>query len=205
MLRIEERVNDIYKTYINVVSPYILEYELLGNTFPIEILNEVRAVFTHLSKYYLSDDNSIKEKNISKAEGHIKRSILDCYKYICMAYEDKYTEFKKDYSRVDLSFVDNGDFLPKLLEARKNAINLMKEARKTDLLITSDDEAGSDEAYIKYEKAFVAYSLVYELIDNSYKKMENLKKKAVFKDIISVSGWIIGIIGIILTIISIIL
>jgi len=205
LLRIEERVNDIYKTYINVVSPYILEYELLGNTFPIEILNEVRAVFTHLSKYYLSDDNSIKEKNISKAEGHIKRSILDCYKYICMAYEDKYTEFKKDYSRVDLSFVDNGDFLPKLLEARKNAINLMKEARKTDLLITSDDEAGSDEAYIKYEKAFVAYSLVYELIDNSYKKMENLKKKAVFKDIISVSGWIIGIIGIILTIISIIL
>ena len=204
-MTLDERANNIYETYINVICPYVLQYEVLDNTFPIEILNEIRAVFTHLSKYYLSNDVSIKEKNISKAENHIKRSILDCYKYICMAYEDKYTEFNRIYKYVDLSFVDNGDFLPKLLETRKNAVNFMKDARKSDLLISSDDEISVDEAYEKYEKAFVEYSSAYELISSSYKKLENLKRKAVVKDFLTVSGWVFGLIGIALTIISLIL
>ena len=114
----EERIRDIYTNYINIICPYSLHYETLSNRFPIEILNEIRDVLTHLSKYNLSDDDSIREKNLSKAESHIKRSILDCYKYICLAYEDEYSKFEKMYKNTDLSFVDNGEFLPKLLEAR---------------------------------------------------------------------------------------
>jgi hypothetical protein len=180
-LTIEERVIDIYKKYIEVICPYIIQYELLDGTFPVEILNEIRAVFTHLSKYYLSDDILVKEKNVSKAEGHIKRSILDCYKYICIAYDEKYVDFGRIYKYVDLSLADNGEFLPKLLETHNEAIRLMKDARKTDLLITSDDETSVDEAYEKYEKAFVKYSLVHELINSSYKKLETLKRKAILK------------------------
>jgi len=198
---IEERVRAIYKNYIEVICPYIIQYELLDNTFPSEILNEIRATFTHLSKYYLSDDNSTKEKNVSKAEGHIKRAILDCYKYICMAYEDKYKEFNRNYRNVDLSLVDNGEFLPKLLEMHKDAIALMLDARRSDLLITSDDETNVDEAYGKYEKAFVKYSSANDLIESSYKKLETVKRKAIFKSVIpwviAIIGWIIGIIGII--------
>ena len=201
---LEERANKIYKTYTEVICPYILDYELLSNKFPTEILNEIRAIFTHLSKYYLSDNESIKEKNIFKAERHVKRSILDCYKYICMAYEDEYKKFEIKYKNTDLSLVDNGEFLPKLLESRKNAINLLKKARKTDFSINADDEINDSEAYKMYEEAFVAYSLVYELINNSFKKLENLRKRAVLKDFLSVSGWIAGIIGIIITIISLI-
>jgi len=40
---IEECVRNIYKNYIEVICPYIIQYELLSNTFPIEILNEIRA------------------------------------------------------------------------------------------------------------------------------------------------------------------
>lgn len=201
MLTDEERVENIYRKYIDVICPYILQYELLSNTFPIEILNEIRAVFTHLSKHNLSNDDSVKRKNIQKAEGHIKRAILDCYKYICMAYEDRYAEFDRRYKRADLSLVDSGEFLPQLLEARRNAIALMKEARKTDLLINSDAELTQDGSYEKYEKAFVAYSLVYDLIDNSYKKLENVRKKALFKDYLAIAGYIIGILGVALTVI----
>jgi hypothetical protein len=137
----------------------------------------------------------MKEKNLSKAEGHIKRSILDCYKYICTAYEDEYSKFDKRYKNTDLSLVDNGEFLPKLLEARNNAKHLLFDARKTDLIVDSDDEANTDEAYKKYEKAFIAYSSVYDLINASYKKLENLKKKAVTKNLIPL---VIGIIGLII-------
>ena len=198
---IEERIKDIHKNYIEVICPYILQYELLKNEFPIEILNEIRAVFTHLSKCYLSEDVSIKEKNLLKAEDHIKRAILDCYKYICMIYNDKYVEFEKNYKRIDLSLVDNGEFLPKLLEGRKRAVELMLEARESDLAITSDNEIGIDEAYKKYEKAFIAYSSVYELINNSYIKLEHLKKKAIFKDFITIISFILGIVGITLSIV----
>jgi hypothetical protein len=185
-----------------VICPYIVKYELLAGEFPVEILNEIRAIFTHLSKYYLSNDDSIREKNITKAEGHIKRSILDCYKYICVALDDKYKKFESNYERVDLSFIDNGEFLPNLLEARKNAISLMMNARESDFSINSDDETNCVEAYTRYEKAFIAYSNVKKLIDDTYKKLEKKKKKAVIKDFSAVGGWIIGIIGIIIGIVS---
>jgi hypothetical protein len=99
---------------------------------------------------------------------------------------------------VDLSFIDNGEFLPKLLETRKNAIDLLLNARKSDSSVNSDDEINCAESYTRYEKAFIAYSKVDGLIDDSYKKLENLGKKAVFKDFLAVVGWIIGIIGIII-------
>ena len=201
----EERIKDIYKTYIDIICPYSLHYENISNRFPIELLNEIRDILTHLSKYNLSDEASIKERNLSKAEGHIKRSRLDCYKYICMAYEDEYSKFDKMYINTDLSFVDNGEFLPKLLEARNNAKHLLFDARKTDLSVDSDNENNNNKAYEKYEKAFVAYSSVYNLINDSYKKFENLKRKAVTKNIISIAvgiiGLIIGIVGIIIGII----
>jgi hypothetical protein len=57
----EVRIRDIHKTYIEVICPYIIQYETLANRFPTEILNEIRAVFTHLSKHNLSDDISIFE------------------------------------------------------------------------------------------------------------------------------------------------
>jgi len=198
----EERIRDIYKTYIEVICPYIICYETLSDRFPVEILNEIRSVFTHLSKYNLSDNISIKERNLSKAEDHIKRSILDCYKFICTAYEDEYSKFDKRYKNTDLSFVDNGEFLPKLLEARKKAKDLLFEARKTDLSLDSDDEINTDKAYEKYEKAFFAYTSVYNLINDSYKKLENIRKKAITRNTISIAigiiGLIIGILGIIL-------
>jgi hypothetical protein len=201
----EERIRDIYKTYIEVICPCILQYEVLENSFPTGVLNEIRAIFTHLSKYNLSGDASIKEKNLSKAEGHIKRSRLDCYKYICIAYEDEYSRFDKRYKNINLSYVDNGEFLPKLIEVVNNAKHLLLEARKTDSFINSDDEANTDEAYKKYEKAFDAYSSVYKLITDSFIKFENLKRKTVTKNTISIAigiiGLVVGILGIILGII----
>ena len=201
----DKRIRDICSNYILVISPLVLQYEVLVNTFPTEVLNEIRAVFTHFAKYTLSDDPTIKAKNLTKAEGHIKRSILDCYKYLCMTYEDVYTDFGKSYENIDLSFVDNGEFLPKLLEARKKAFALLIEARKSDLTIDSDNEVKTDEAYEKYGKAFDAYSEVYSLITNSYTKLENLKRKVVTKinkdKIFGIAGLVVGILGIIIGII----
>ena len=201
-MTLDERAGEIYKTYIDVICPYILNYEILTGSFPIALLNEIRAIFTHLSKYHLANNDKIRESNISKAEGHIKRSILDCYKYICIAYDDEYRKYEKKYERIDKSFVDNGEFARKLLDSYHNAVNLIKKARKTDFLINSDEEINIDEAYKNYQEAFIAYSSVYELLNNSYKKLDYLKKKAIFKDFFTIGIGIIGILGTIFTIVS---
>jgi len=202
----EERVQNIYRDYIERISRYIVRYEVLANKFPLEILNEIRAVLTHLSKYYLSDDPEIKAKNVSKTEGHIQRAILDCYKYLCMVYEDKLNEFKKDYENVDLSLVADGKFLPELLEMHDAATTLIVDARESDLVINSDDETSVTEAYEKYEKAFVKYSDIYTLITESYTKVETLKRKVVLKKTresrIGIIGIIVGIAGIIIGIVT---
>ncbi|MCL2747860.1 MAG: hypothetical protein FWE59_04315 [Oscillospiraceae bacterium] len=75
MLSFEERINEIYKKYINVICPYILQYELLDTTFPIEILNEIRAVFTHFAKCHLSEKAVQKEKKSIKSG----RAYKACY------------------------------------------------------------------------------------------------------------------------------
>lgn len=201
----DERIRDIYKTYIEDISLLILQYEVLSVDFPIGIINEIRAVFTHLAKYNLSDDASEKEINLSKAEGHIKRAKLDCYKYTWLFFEDEYSKFDIKYKDVDLSSVEDGKFLPKLLEARKNAKHLLLEARKTDLSIDSDDETKTNESYEKYEKAYVAYLSIHKLITDSDTNCENAKRKAITKNkkstIFGIIGIAIGILGIIIGII----
>jgi hypothetical protein len=201
----DERIRDIYKTYIEDISLLILQYEVLSVGFPIGIINEIRAVFTHLAKHNLSDDASEKEINLSKAEGHIKRAKLDCYKYIWSFFEDEYSKFDKTYKDVDLSLVEDGKFLLKLIKARENAKHLLLEARKTDLSIDSDDETKTNESYEKYEKAYVAYSSMHKLINDSSAKCESLKRKAVTKNkkstIFGIIGIAIGILGIIIGII----
>lgn len=72
---IEEK---IYWQYQNIIAPFIAELEVRDNEYPIEIFNEIRSVFTHLSRYKLQNS----DKDISAAASHSKRNnkitIISC-------------------------------------------------------------------------------------------------------------------------------
>lgn len=91
---IEEK---IYLQYQNIIAPFIAELEVRDNEYPIEIFNEIRSVFTHLSRYKLQKS----DKNLSAAESHSKRAILDCYKYLCISMEEKVCKFRNEYKNID--------------------------------------------------------------------------------------------------------
>ena len=80
---IQKELEDIYKQYHNSIKVFIGQLEVLQNKFPVEILNEVRAVFSHIAKVYVCNDKKIAEVNICKAKNHIKRAQLDSFKYMC--------------------------------------------------------------------------------------------------------------------------
>ena len=116
----DSRLSAIYETYLSVISPFIIQLEALDGEFPVEILNEIRSIFTHLARCNSTEKEQIYEENIIKAERHVKRAVLDCFKYLCVAYDEYFRRFTKLNRNVDLSFVDNGHFIQKLHHTHMN-------------------------------------------------------------------------------------
>ena len=87
----------------------------MENEFPIEILNEVRAIMSHIAKCYEITNEELIQKNIGKAKSHMKRCVLDCYKYLCLAYSDYYENFVHKYRFTDLTVVDKWRILVRSL------------------------------------------------------------------------------------------
>jgi hypothetical protein len=195
----EKEIESLYKDYIHDICPLVIQYEVLSGDFPTEILNEVRAIFKHIGDCVLSDDEEVKKEHIQKAKGHIKRSMLDCYKYLCIAYEDYFRDFERLYRQVDLSLIDNGEFLPKLMKTRQAALTFSTDARKLEL-----NHGSPNDVYSAFEIAFNTYVQLHDFVADAYTKVETLKKKAITKNALSWLGIALGIMGVMGTIYTII-
>jgi len=198
---LNSRIKNIYQQHLEVISPLMMQLEIYDAAFPVEILNEIRAIFTHLAKSSVADSVDDKEKNVNNAESHLKRAILDCFKYSCMSLDDRYKKFEEQYKCVDLSLVSDGEFLRELLRKRDDAEKKLLDARKTDLEIKHDAN-DLQEAYQKYEAAFCAYGEVDNMIIASYTSLQNVKKKALFKDRLAIASFVIGVVGLIIGAVS---
>ncbi len=192
----DSRLSAIYETYLSVISPFIIQLEALDGEFPVEILNEIRSIFTHLARCNSTEKEQIYEENIIKAERHVKRAVLDCFKYLCVAYDEYFRRFTKLNRNVDLSFVDNGHFIQKLNSLHNNAVHNKTEAQKKELVAENIEDVFED-----YEKAFNSYAAVYNLIQDSAKSIDFVKHKAATKETLNTVFGIVGVVSLILTII----
>ena len=150
---IEEK---IYWQYQNIIAPFIAELEVRDNEYPIEIFNEIRSIFTHLSRFKLQKSS----KDILAAENHLKRAILDCYKYLCISIEEKICEFRNEYKDVDLGLADNGSFLPELNRLELKAQKAFKQAKGTEV----EDEMDVDEKYKLFECIITVISTIVAIV-----------------------------------------
>lgn len=191
----DSRLSAIYETYLSVISPFIIQLEALDGEFPVEILNEIRSIFTHLARCNSTEKEQIYEENIIKAERHVKRAVIDCFKYLCVAYDEYFRRFTKLNRNVDLSFVDNGHFIQKLNSLHNNAVHNKTEAQKKELVAENIEDVFED-----YEKAFNSYAAVYNLIQDSAKSIDFVKHKAATKETLNTVFGIVGVISLILTI-----
>ena len=145
---------EIYKTYQDTIAPLIATLEVLDSEYPIEIFNEIRSIFLHLSRYKVQNS----EKDVYTAKRHVKRAILDCYKYLCVSYGEKMDTFRDEYKEVNLSLADNGKFLPKLNELDDKAKNDLIKAKEFEIEThLEDSEANDNKLYALYEEAYLSY------------------------------------------------
>lgn len=196
----QQKIYDIYAEYKKTVSPLVAFLEANDAEFPIEILNEVRAIFTHFSRIY---DESVSDEEISseikKAEGHLNRAILDCYKYNCVSLYDFYNQFRKEYKFADLSCIDNGDFLTHITKNFAEA-----KERLLDAKISERKNKDKEDLYAEYEIAFALFLKNFNLINSKIGIIHRVSKKARWSRFWGTFGfWIslvLAVLGILLSI-----
>jgi hypothetical protein len=175
--------------------------ETYDKQFPTGILNEARSLWAHLSKYYIASSDADKEHNLLKAEEHLKRTILDCYKYLCISLDDRRAEFEKKYKNLDLSLVDQGEFLRNFIQKKEDAKNLILKARNLDLTLKHKENVTNEDVYGKYKMAYEAHAELDKFIfEDSFGKIEYVWKRALIKDIFTKIFAVIGLISSVITI-----
>jgi len=116
---------EVYLFYNEKVKILYSEIEARNNSLPVELLFEIHSAFDHLKRIHV--DNEPEDQCAEKAFSHLKRGLLDAFKLKLMYHNKDYEKLLK--LKADLRLLDNGNFLPSLLNKRKTIIDLGKKAR----------------------------------------------------------------------------
>lgn len=186
---------EIYEQYQNLILPYIVELEVRDGEYPVEILNEIRAIFTHLSRYKIYNE----QEEIISAKRHVKRAILDCYKYLCISMAEEISRFRLQYRKVDLKLAENGKFLPELDRMEYIAKENFKKAKRSEIA-KSEEEL----QYSLFETAYNAYCAASHYIEDSHEAIRFASNHSKKSNVLTIVSCIIGVIGIVSTIVAIV-
>ena len=158
---------------------------------------EIYEQYQNIIAPYIAElQNNLNE--IESANRHVKRAILDCYKYICISIAQTISEFRQDYIKVDLTLADNGKFLAKLNDLELIAKNAFKEAKKSEI-----KQESVEAKYKLYEKAYNAYNEVEKFIEDSNEAILFASSHSKKSNRITIISCIITAISIAVTVIAI--
>ena len=157
----KKRIEEIYHNYRITVKPLIATIEASYEKFPIQLFNEIRALFDHIAHCYTPDSQTdYIDKEINRSESHLYRIIFDCFKFLNVKAKDELDLFEKQTRNVDLPSISNGEFYPVYKELSNLAFSNTKKAKN----IESSDK---DKALMHFEEAYNTYIKLQEYIDNN--------------------------------------
>lgn len=194
-------INEIHRQYLEVISPFVIALEVEDNEFPAEIMNEIRAIMAHMGRYYLAENDENREKNILLAKRHVKRAILDCFKYTCLSLNLNGKAFLEHFKGADLRLVDNGCFLGPLLEKERLAKEKQLAAKDAEI----KGETGEDDLYQLYEEAYHATMDYHKYLTDAKDKLvvalsatDRTKKLTIAGFVVGIVGMLVGIAGLVI-------
>lgn len=131
------RIIALYKEYNMVIKPLIAELEARTEQFPLPLFNEIRALHDHIARCYSERTSSNQvDSEIHKAERHVTRIMLDCYKCLNLSLHDEVLLFERQTKNVDLTVLQNGTFYPKYKTLRTKATKMVRKAKSLESLDT---------------------------------------------------------------------
>ena len=131
------RIIALYKEYNMVIKPLIADLEARTEQFPLPLFNEIRALHDHIARCYSERISSNQvDSEIHKAERHVTRIMLDCYKCLNLSLHDEVLLFERQTKNVDLTVLQNGTFYPKYKTLRTKATKMVRKAKSLESLDT---------------------------------------------------------------------
>lgn len=77
--------------------------------------------------------------NPRKIKAHSKRVLLEYLKYIGIIYHDEYIDFMKRSESVDLTFIDNGNFIRDAVKLYNESVELWQDAKISETSNVSEE------------------------------------------------------------------
>lgn len=195
-IEIAELIQKEYSFYREEVKPFTDAVDIAFDHIPIGTLSEIRDFTGHLADAATGFDCTEEERkgNIRDAHTHLRRVLLDCYKFLCISLRDDVKGFDRKYRWSNLSDVRDGEFVPKYTKLKQAAKRAAKAAKKVERLgRNTKSEDGLGEVYDKYLETYNAYCDVTEYIENSIEAVQRAAHKDIRRTIFSVLGWVIGV------------
>lgn len=157
------RITALYQDYNTVIKPLIAEVEARTEQFPLPLFNEIRALHDHIARCYSDNISSQQiDSEIHKAERHVIRIMLDCYKCLNLSLHDAVLLFERQTKHIDLTVLQNGTFYTKYKSLRTKAIQTVRKAKSLEAL---DSYAALD----TFQEAFNVYCDLENIIDTRWR------------------------------------
>lgn len=195
-----ELLNTVFRMYIEDINPFIVRFEVSKGEFPVEVQNEIRAIYGHLVRATMSTSSDQVLRNIEKMKSHSKRALLDCFKYTSIICSDNYDDFMKRYQNIDLTYLENGQFLADIVTMCKKARKDLQNAK-----IAETSNISEDNLFSLYQDAYRQFEELNDKLQQAEESAAFLEHKASKKDKISnislwvgIGGFIVGVIGILI-------
>lgn len=148
---------ELYKFHEDVFKPIYGDLVAVLGSKPEQIAFEVEATLSHIAVAHTKPD--IREDNLIKAHGHLKRAALDAVKILWLEYREKTEKFIAD-DELRRFAINSSE--KELLEKYQAATNKAREARREELTNTGAAPEISIDLYYESAKAFCD---VLDLID----------------------------------------
>lgn len=182
------QIEDCYVRYCAVIKPLIANIESLSEKIPLSLFNEIRAFNDHIARcYYLDPDEDFIKEQITKAQRHIERITLDCFKCLNVILYQRIELFERQTKNVDLTVIDNGEFFPEYSRMKLNAANFVRLAKL-------EEARNSERALDFYQDSYNVYTRLVEKIDSVSEKVKWAKVRFTSKRIITIIAWVVSVI-----------
>ena len=184
-----KRIIALYQDYNTVIKPLIAEVEARTEQFPLPLFNEIRALHDHISRCYSDNVSSEQiDSEIHKAERHVVRIMLDCYKCLNLSLHDEVLLFEKQTKHIDLPVLQDGTFYPRYKTLRMKAIQTVRKAKSLE---SQDTNAALD----TYQQSYNVYSELETMIDSVTPDLHWARIRFSVRRLLQVVLWILSAIA----------
>ena len=181
-------IDDFFNFYRTEFLPAYADLVSFVVFKPKQILTEIENTFSHIAQYFnTSLETSIRDENLKKANDHLVRVTLDCYKLLWVQLKRELDDIYYDETKRAFTLnISENDFIKRYNEFRDKA----REARNIELTSIGDGPLKSVE---NYKEAVSIGIKLFSTVDHI-----KTHKFKTFKTIISTrEGIIMTILGVI--------